>query len=162
MKCDDIKALYDAYKTEVLGADQLSDVNKHLGSCNDCNPYFLENNKLSKLLDSWEEISPQNNSVSEFWKKADERELDRNKGVMGFFKGIKTAFLVPSLAVALFCSLIIVNMYRTSTPTPTSTAEDVKDDRLLVEMDDIIAVEGSEPLQIYGLWNDLDEEPKEG
>ena len=160
MKCDNIKALYDV-KTELLGSEELLAVNKHLGSCNDCNNYYLENNKLSKLLDNWEEIEPQNNYASKFWNKVDETELNSNKGVLGFFKGIKTAFLVPSLAVALFCSLLIVNMYRTSI-TPTTSDEDAKDNRLLLEINDIISVEGYESLKFYGLWNDLEEEPKEG
>ncbi len=69
---------------------------------------------------------------------------------------------MPSLAVAIFCSLIIVNVYRTSTVNTPLTEQDVKDNRLLLEINDIISFEGSEPLQIYGLWNDLEEEPKEG
>jgi hypothetical protein len=161
MKCDNIKALYDDFKTEILDSEELSAVNKHLGSCNDCNNYYLENNKLSKLLDNWEEIEPQNNYVSKFWNKVDETELNSNKGVLGFFKGIKTAFVVPSLAVALFCSLFIVNMYWISTTPPTSD-EDARDDIFLLEINDIISVEGYESLKIYGLWNDLEEEPKEG
>jgi hypothetical protein len=161
MKCDDIKALYDDFKTELSGSEELSAVNKHIGSCDDCNNYYLENNKLSKLLDNWEEIEPQNNYVSKFWNKVDETELNSNKGVLGFFKGIKTAFLVPSLAVALFCSLLIVNMYRTSTTPPTSD-EDARDNIFLLEINDIISVEGYESLKIYGLWYDLEEEPKEG
>jgi hypothetical protein len=162
MKCDDIKALYDDFKTELLDNEELLRVNEHLGSCNDCKDYYLENNKLSKLLDSWEEIEPQSNYVSEFWNKVDEKQLNSNKGVIGYFKGIKTAFLVPSLAVALFCSLLIINMYKTSTPTPPKSDEDAQDNRLLLEIDDIISIEGYESLKIYGLWNDLEEEPKEG
>ena len=161
MKCDDIKTLYDDFKSELLGGDELSAVNDHLSGCKDCNNYYMENNKLTQLMDSWEVIEPQSNYVSKFWIKVDEKELNSNKGVMGFFKGIKTAFLVPSLAVALFCSLIIVNMYRTSIAPPTYE-EDAKDNRLLLEINDIISVEGYESLKIYGLWNDLDEEPKEG
>ena len=161
MKCDDIKAIYDGYKTELLGSEEFSAVSDHLSGCKDCNNYYMENNKLTQLMDSWEVIEPQSNYVSKFWIKVDEKELNSNKGVMGFFKGIKTAFLVPSLAVALFCSLIIVNMYRTSIAPPTYE-EDAKDNRLLLEINDIISVEGYESLKIYGLWNDLDEEPKEG
>ena len=52
-------------------------------------------------------------------------------------------------------------MYRTSTTPPTSE-QDAKDNRLLLEINDIISVEGYESLKIYGLWNDLEEEPKEG
>ncbi|NIP29601.1 MAG: hypothetical protein GTN99_02105 [Candidatus Dadabacteria bacterium] len=88
--------------------------------------------------------------------------MNQDKGLIRFFKGIKTGFLVPSLAVAIFCSLIIVNVYRTSTVNTPLTEQDVKDNRLLLEINDIISFEGSEPLQIYGLWNDLEEEPKEG
>jgi len=162
MKCDEIKALYDDFKTGILGNEMLSSVNNHLSSCNDCNNYFIENNKLSKLLDNWDGIEPQHNYVSKFWSRVDEKELSGNKGILGFFKGIKTAFLVPSLAVALFCSLLIINMYKSSTSTPTTTAEDIKDNILLLEINDIISIDGYESLKIYGLWNDLEEGPKEG
>ena len=162
MKCDDIKALYDDFKSQMLSSDDSTLVAEHLGSCMDCNDYFMQNNRLSKLLDNWDEIQPQQNYVSKFWNKVDEEELKQNKGVIGFIKGIKTTFLVPSLAVALFCSLIIVNIYRTSTDNPVLSEQDAKDNRLLLEINDIISVEGSESLQIYGLWNDLEEEPKEG
>ncbi|NIP38309.1 MAG: hypothetical protein GWO07_13045 [Candidatus Dadabacteria bacterium] len=162
MKCDDIKALYDGFKSEMLTANESSAVSEHLAGCTDCNDYYFENKKLARLLDNWDEISPQSNYVSKFWNRVDEQELNKNKGFIGLFKGIKTAFLVPSLAIALFCSLLIVNMYRTTNIDPQVSEEDERDNRLLLEVNDIISQEGSESLKIYGLWNDLEEEPKEG
>ncbi len=162
MKCDEIKGMYDDFKLQMLSNDESATINEHLVNCTDCNDYFAKNNKLSSLMDTWDEIEPQSNYVSKFWSRVEEVEKNENKGVIGFIKGIRTTFLVPSLAVALFCSLFIVNMYRTSTVNPTYSEQDLQDNRLLQEINDIISVEGSESLQIYGLWNNLEEESKEG
>lgn len=165
MKCEEIKQLYDGYKSEIIEGELFSTITSHLSDCKECNNFYMQNERLTTLLERWEEIEPQPNYVSAFWTKVDEAELNSNKGIVGFFKGLKTAFVVPSLAVALFCSLIIVNMYRSSTPTPPppqAMQEDFKDDRLLLEINDIISHESGETLKVYGLWNDLEEESKEG
>jgi len=161
MKCEEVKELFDSFLSQKSSEENLLNIENHLISCSGCSHYYEENRKLSKFMDSWEYIEPRDHFVGEFWKRIEVEEVERKSGFWEYFKGFKKAFLVPSLAVAIFCSLLVINMYNTNNDGSLSE-KDIKDERFLSEIEELVSIDSVEMLKVYGLWSDIEEQRAEG
>jgi hypothetical protein len=162
MNCKEVKELFDEYNLDLFSGDTRSHIKYHLQSCKECRSYYMDNKKLSVLMDYWEEIEPRADYISDFWKKVDDKKYSEKTGIWEYIKGFRKPVLVPSVVALLLCSMLIINIYESYNNNISFTEKDMKDEEFLNEIENIVSGDNYEMLKVYGVWHDLGKQGMEG
>ena len=152
MECKQLKESLLQYTLDGLSHDERVNIESHISGCSECKSYVSESKELWSLLETWEEVEPDNNFVSKFWDKVEE-----TKPTPGFLHWIQNIKLNWTLAGAM-ASIFLVSIVTFSAFSPEMRnsifmSADERDELVLIELDDALSRETADLLSIYGPWD---------
>lgn len=131
--------------------------------------FYYASKKLWRVMDEWEGIEPRGDFVSVFWERLSREEDRRLAKRLDFLASFKLRLgSAAFLAILLVVSIISFRIFNTTesgkvVKAQSESVEKVISDKdelgnqLLLEVDTTISREPSEPLEIYGPWEELGE-----
>jgi len=154
MECKDIRRILVQYSLGDLGQVEKVGVERHLEECNECRLYLSQSNELWNLLDTWEEVEPDGNFISQFW---DHASIDETKYKPGFLSQLGNFRLNWTIAGAM-ASIFLVSIitFAVFSPDITNTLYTNADEQyelILIELDNALSRDTADVLSIYGPWD---------
>lgn len=158
MECKDIKGILIQYSLGDLGQVEKVGVERHLEECNECRLYLSQSNELWNLLDTWEEVEPDGNFISQFWDQASIDETKYKPGFLSQLRNFKLNWTLAGAMASIFLvSIIAFAVFSPHTTNTLFTSADEQDELILIELDNALSRETADVLSIYGPWdNPLD------
>ena len=155
MDCKNIKELLIQYSLGDLGTVEKTSVESHLENCTECKSYLSESNNLWSMLETWDEIEPDTEFLSNFWDKATVNDVKSKPGFLSWFRDIKPNWtLAGAMASILLVSIITFSVISPDTTNTLFMSDDQRDELILIELDNAISRETADVLSIYGPWDD--------
>jgi hypothetical protein len=168
-----IKELILEYPDGDISASEKRLVESVLENSPEYKSFYYASKMLWSVMDEWKGIEPRGDFVSAFWERLSQDEERRLSSRLGFLAGFKlrlgSAALISILVVT---SIIGLRMFgateggegmkvESGSVEKIISDKDKFDDQLLLEVDTTISKEPSEPLEVYGPWEELGE-PQSG
>ena len=154
MECNDIKELLTQYSLDDLGQVEKVGVERHLEECRECKVYLSQSQELWSLLDTWGEIEPEGEFVSNFWDKASIEETKLQPGFLGRLRNFKPNWsLAGAMASIFLVSILTFAVFSPDTTNTLFTSADEQDELILLELDNALSRETADVLSIYGPWD---------
>lgn len=154
MDCKNIKELLTQYSLSDLGDIEKASVESHLDGCIECKSYLSETNNLWNLLETRDEIEPDQEFLSNFWDKAAVDEVKLKPGFFKWFRDIKPNWTLAGAMASIFLvSIITFSAFSPDTRNSLFMSSDEQDQLILLELDNALATETADMLSIYGPWD---------
>lgn len=154
MDCKNIKETLIQYSLDGLDDIEKNNIEIHLDNCSECKAYLSESTGLWNLLETWDEIEPDNQFVSNFWDKADAAKVEPKPGILSWIRDINLNWTLGGAMASIFLVCIVTfGVFSPDTRNNLFMSADEKDELVLLELDTALAKETSEVLSIYGPWD---------
>lgn len=144
---EEIKTKIQMYICDDLTGEKRLSVEKLISESEEVKEYYLKSREVWDNLENIDEISPSERYVSDFWKKADEKE---NTGFDPFFFLKNHWKLAGSFAVFMIAAAFLINSYNYSNTQEFVISSD--DEEILNQLDNAITLNGDSALEVYGPW----------
>jgi len=155
MDCKNIKELLIQYSLGDLGPVEKTSVESHLENCTECRSYLSESNNLWSMLETWDEIEPDTEFLSNFWDKAAVNDVKLESGFLSWFRDIRLNWTLAGAMASIFLvSIITFSVFSPDTTNTLFMSADQRDELILIELDNAISRETADVLSIYGPWDD--------
>lgn len=155
MDCKDIKETLVQYSLGDLTDVDKVIVDSHLESCEECKNYLDESQSLWNLLEVGADIEPDSEFIGKFWDKVNIEQPDLKPGFMHWIRGVKPNLTLAGAMASIFLvSIITFGVFNSDTRDGILMSKDERDERVLIELDNALAMETSDVLSIYGPWDE--------
>jgi|WetSurMetagenome_2_1015567.scaffolds.fasta_scaffold25935_4 hypothetical protein len=114
MNCQLCQEESDAYRAGKLADDIRIQVEEHLQQCTDCTESYRLQSLADSVINKEKEISPDVNLSSRIMARIENQEETTYKTIIPFTRVLKPAFIITSMAAAIFAGVLIGNIYKPS------------------------------------------------
>jgi hypothetical protein len=166
MRCEEFKRLY--LESETTRTTPLEgDMNKHLDQCEDCREMVRQVRQGWDLLDDLPVLEPVADFNQAVWRKIGEKSR-RAWWQRPLLPSAPTSLRLAAVAVVVLAVLGIgyVSFFTGPAEPVVFTAKDLKDNELLLEMEQVLDFDETQVLSIYEPWevsaDTLDKEEGDG
>jgi len=154
MDCKNIKELLIQYSLDDLESDEKASVESHLDTCSECKSYLSESKNLWSLLETWDELEPDAQFLSNFWDKAAVDEVKLKPGFLSWVRDIKPNWTLAGAMASIFLvSIITFGVFSPDMANNLFMSDERQDELILIELDNAISTETAGVLAIYGAWD---------
>ncbi len=152
MECRDIKETLIQYSLDDLDVSEKTSIESHLDSCTECRSFISESKELWSLLETWEDLEPSSNFISNFWDKVEQTKPA--PGFINWIRNIKPNWTLAGAMASIFLvSIITFGVFNPETRNSLFMSADERDELLIIELDDALSRETADVLSIYGPWD---------
>lgn len=154
MECKEIKETLIEYTLADLSYAEKANIESHLDGCADCRAFVSESKGLWSLLETWEEVEPSSDFISDFWDKVSVEETKAKPGFLNWIQNIKPNWTLAGAMASIFLvSIITFGAFSPETRNSLFMSADERDELILIELDNAISRETADVLSIYGPWD---------
>lgn len=149
------KEKIQSYLSGDMNKEKSLEVEKLLAGSLEIQDYTRDSQSIWNMLDTVDDISPDDNYIARFWNAISEIEKNENKSVFNLFNlwNKKTTF-AASFATFLIISAILVNFFVIDQGGNNKYVYDKADEELLDNLDRAITLNTPEYLRVYGPWDE--------
>ena len=154
MECKEIKEIVLQYSFGGLKQVERASVENHLDNCAECRSFLSESKKLWSLLETWDEVEPDQEFVSKFWDQTSIDETNFKPGFLSWLGNIRPNWTLAGAVASIFLvSVITFSVFSPDTRNSLFMSADERDELILIELDNAISRETADVLSIYGPWD---------
>lgn len=149
------KQKIQTYLSGDMNKEESLEVEKLLAGSLEIQNYTRDSQSIWNMLDTVDDISPDDNYIAKFWDAVSGIEKNENKGVFNLFNlwKKKTTF-AASFATFLIISAILVNFFVIDQGENNKYVYNKADEELLDNLDRAITLNTPEYLRVYGPWDE--------
>ena len=148
------KEKVQSYLSGDLDMEESLEVEKLLAESQEIQNYKKDSQSIWNLLETVDEVSPDDNFISRFWDTVSKTEKNENEGVFNLFNfWNKKLTFAASFVTFLIVSAILINFFVINHDDNSKYVYDKADEELLDNLDHAITLNTPEYLRVYGPWD---------